>query len=350
MRTLVVRCGLLAAFALALAGCAESDTPDETGGEVDATDGRGGRGAADAGSGSATDGDAGADTSDLTDGGTDDTDADTGEVEPTEDTGQTDTTGGGCAAGTLDEAIACQIDANDAFVAAFCDCFADAAYDGDRAACEADQPGADAFTPDACSRAALLTDEAGSVRTSLCYADAAFDLADCVATCPPDEATFEACFDAVGAAFDACDADRPVVVAEALEACTDDPGTGGGGGDGTATSALRDQRDDYVTAYCGCAVGSEFADLATCRRTLEGRWDPGLSACEADVFEAMPEAAAPFITCITESFVIAETACMECPAPGSIEFDLCTDPAVDINFCFMDADPSLQDALLACPR
>jgi len=352
----------LLALALTIPACAATVDDADATAESDTTgrSDRGGRGAP-AGANDDEAGEALDDTDpDDTSGGgagddpTGDGDAGSGSTDEAT-TDPVDTPDGGCAAGSINDAVACQVDANDAFVDAFCGCFTDSAYGGDRGACVADQPGADAFAPNACSRAALLTDEAGSIRTSLCYADAVYDLADCVAVCPADEAAFDACFAAVGAAFDACDVDRPAAVADALAACeTDtpaDPGTDpDDGGTAPATRGLQVQRDAYVTAYCGCAVGSEFGDLASCRTTMQGRWDPGLSACEADAFAAMPAAAAPFVTCITESFVIAETACMECPAPGSIEHDLCTDPAVDINFCFMDADPALQDALLACPR
>jgi len=47
---------------------------------------------------------------------------------------------------------------------------------------------------------------------------------------------------------------------------------------------------------------------------------------------------------------IAESGCLECPSPGSIEYDLCADPGVDINFCFGQATTALQDALIACSR
>jgi hypothetical protein len=279
-----------------------------------------------------------------------------GGTTPGRDVGvSTDSGGGGgddgCNATNLDAAVACQVSANEGFVEAYCDCFTDVGYAGDRAACEADQPGADAFALDGCTRAALLRDEAASIANSACYAAAVNDLEACFLVCPPDEETFDACFSTLEAAFDVCDRDLPATVTDALTAC----GEGGGGGTtdppadvASALDALRAERDSYVTTRCGCEVGSAFPSLEACRTALTTEWDPGLSACEETAFAEDSAASLPFITCITQSFTIAESACMECPEPGSIEADLCTDLSVDLNFCFADADSALQDALIAC--
>lgn len=255
-----------------------------------------------------------------------------------------------CDASDLDGAIDCQIVANGMFVEAFCDCFTDVGYDGDRAACEGDQPGADAFEPDACVRAALLSNEAAAVSNSMCYADAVLDLAGCFTVCPADEDAFNRCFDAVGAAFDSCDSRVPEALSTALDAC-----------DGTvappaetpeelegALASLRAQRSSYVDQYCGCYVGPEFSDMRTCRSTVEAQWDPALTACDQAVLAANPAAAGPFVTCITESFLIAESACLECPVPGMLEYELCADLSVDLNFCLSTASPAVQDGLLSC--
>ena len=83
---------------------------------------------------------------------------------------------------------------------------------------------------------------------------------------------------------------------------------------------------------------------------METQWDAGLSACEQAVFAADPGAAGPFVACITESFLIAEAACLECPSPGMFEYEMCADLSVDLNFCFSASPSSVQDGLLACPR
>ena len=82
---------------------------------------------------------------------------------------------------------------------------------------------------------------------------------------------------------------------------------------------------------------------------MENQWDPGLSACEQAAFAANPADALLFIQCITETFLIASSACTECPLPGSIDYEICADLSVDLMFCFGDASPALQDALVACP-
>jgi len=257
--------------------------------------------------------------------------------------------GGACAADTLDEAIDCQVAANDGFVDAYCDCFTEQGYDGDRAACEADQPDASAFEPDACARAALLRDEDAAIANSACYAAAVDDLAGCFAVCPPNEETFNACFDDLNAAFDVCDASLPATVTDALAAC------GGGPVEppadvSAATAALESQRDAWVASYCACYGASEFGSVGTCTTTQSGVYNPGLSACEQTAVSTQGEAGLAFLVCLGESFTIAESGCTECPASGSIEYDLCADPGVDINFCFGQATTALQDALIACSR
>jgi hypothetical protein len=257
--------------------------------------------------------------------------------------------GGACAADTLDEAIDCQVAANDGFVDAYCDCFTEQGYDGDRAACEADQPDASAFEPDACARAALLRDEDAAIANSACYAAAVDDLAGCFAVCPPNEETFNACFDDLNAAFDVCDASLPATVTDALAAC------GGGPVEppadvSAATAALESQRDAWVASYCVCYGASEFGSVGTCTTTQSGVYNPGLSACEQTAVSTQGEAGLAFLVCLGESFTIAESGCTECPASGSIEYDLCADPGVDINFCFGQATTALQDALIACSR
>lgn len=277
---------------------------------------------------------------------------------------------GGCVATTLDEGIACQVAANDAFVDAFCDCFTEGPYEGDRAACVADNPTADDFEPPACHRAALTSYEVAAIAQSLCYAEAVYELADCVSVCPPDQAAFDACTAAVGQAFDACDAELPPALQARLQACDGDTtpidppdpgdgggGDGGGGGGGTteppsevdaALATLRAQRDAHVDTYCGCFGAAEYGSIGACVSYLQSTWDPGLSACERDVFSSDPGVGIPFVGCVTESFLIGETACQECPAFGTIEYDLCSDPSFDVNFCFNEAPASLQDALIAC--
>jgi hypothetical protein len=255
-----------------------------------------------------------------------------------------------CDAATLDEALACPVVANDAFVAAFCDCFTDSArYGGDRAACEADQPGPAAFQPEACAREAMARNEAAARAQSTCQAAAIGRLAGCFEVCPPDEAAFDACFEGLFDGLAACDAALAPALADALETCE---GAGVGepapGLDG-ALDALRTQRNLYVRRYCACNAAQAFPDEATCRAAGEDAFDPGLSPCERAAFEADPAAAAPFVTCLTESFLIAETACGSCPALGSIEYDLCADPGFDLRFCFQEAAPALQQALAACP-
>lgn len=254
-----------------------------------------------------------------------------------------------CEADNLNDAIACQVAANDAFVDAFCDCFTDVGFDGDRAACEADQPDASAFQPSACVRAAMLEQEAAATTNSLCYAAAARDLAACIAVCPPDEAAFNACFDAVGAAFDDCDARVPASLAAAIDACEDgttpvEPPSSVG----EASTQLARQRDAYVAQYCSCYAGSEFGDTATCVSALSSRYDPGLRPCEQDLFATLPDEALPFLACLRETFTITESACLECPAVGSIDYELCADASFDINFCFTQSAPALQDGLIAC--
>ncbi len=261
-----------------------------------------------------------------------------------------------CSSNNLDGAIACQVEANAAYVDAFCDCYTENGYDGLRGDCEADQPGADAFQPDPCTRMALLEHEAAAVSNSLCYATGATELAACFSACPESEEAFNACYDAVGAAFAECDTRVPAPLSEALQACADgaDPGGGGGGGSelggeiGEAMNGLLNQRSSYVDQYCSCYVGPEFSDASTCRSTVENYWDPGLSSCEQSVFAANPSHAVPFVACIAESFVIARSACAECPSPGMFEYELCADLSIDLNFCFTDAAEPLQDALVGC--
>lgn len=345
---------LAALLLLSFCACAtESETPAED------NNGNGGRpntdnddddnngGDEDAGGGNEED-----DTSDNTDGGGGGRDIGGGG----RDTGGggTDTGGGGggggdCNADTLDEGIACQVAANDGFVDAYCDCFTEQGYDGDRAACEADQPDASAFQPDACARAALLRDEAASVANSTCYSAAVDNLAGCFAVCPPDEAAFNACFDTLNAAFDACDASLPASVTDALAEC------GGGPVDppadiAEATTALQGQRNRWVSSYCACYGDSEFGSVTACNTTQTTEYDPGLSPCEQTAIATEGEAGLAFLVCLNQTFTIAESGCLECPAPGSIDYDICADPSVDINFCFNDSTPALQDALIACSR
>lgn len=254
---------------------------------------------------------------------------------------------GDCTATTLDGAIACQAEANDEFVDGFCDCFTETAYEGDRAACVADQPDASAFTPDACVRAALLGDEPAAVTNSLCYATSVRALAACVAVCPPTEADFNACFDVLGAAFDRCDAALPAALVTSLAACDDAP-IEVPEDVAAAVEQLSNRRDDYVSQYCGCYGATEFGGAAMCRTELESRWDPGFSACEQAAFNANSVAALPFVACLGESFVIAESSCIDCPSPADFEYELCSDLSIDIQFCFNEAAPDLQDALVAC--
>jgi hypothetical protein len=115
------------------------------------------------------------------------------------------------------------------------------------------------------------------------------------------------------------------------------------------TAALQAQRDVYVREYCACNWEVSFPDEATCRRVGQETFDPGLSACEQAAFEDNPRDAAPFLTCLTESFLIAGTACSSCPRPGSIDFEICLDPGADIFLCFDDASPAIKAALGACP-
>jgi hypothetical protein len=265
------------------------------------------------------------------------------------DTSAPDSGGGSdaCTASTLDQAIQCQVEANDLFVEGFCDCFTETGYDGDRGACVADQPGADAFTPDSCTRTALLSDEPAAVTNSLCYAAAARELAACIAVCPPTEADFNACFDAVGAEFDRCDAALPADLLATLLACDDEP-VEPPTDVTTAIDALTDQRSSYITQYCTCYGTTEFGGAAACRTALESRWDPGFSDCEQTAFATDSAAALPFVNCLAESFLIAESSCLECPGPADFEYELCSDLSIDIQFCFNEADPTLQDTLVAC--
>ena len=90
--------------------------------------------------------------------------------------------------------------------------------------------------------------------------------------------------------------------------------------------------------------------MGTCTTTQQGTYNPGLSACEQTAVSAQGEAGLAFLVCLGESFTIAESGCAECSASGSIEYDLCSDPGADINFCFGQATTALQDALIACSR
>jgi hypothetical protein len=205
---------------------------------------------------------------------------------------------------------------------------------------------------------AMLENEAAAVTNSLCYAAGVHELATCFSVCPENEDAFNACYDVVGATFGECDTRVPATLANALQACEDgvDPGAGPGDGgttdlDGDVGDAMRgllNQRSSYVDQYCSCYVGPEFADASTCRSTVEDYWDPGLSECEQSVFAANPSYAVPFVLCVAESFVIARSACAECPSPGDFEYELCADLSIDLNFCFIDAAAPLQDALVAC--
>ena len=276
------------------------------------------------------------------------------EPDPTEETPErpTDPGDASCDSSTIDGAIDCQVIANDMFVDAFCDCYTEAGYEGDRGACESEQPGAEAFQPDACTLSAMRSFEAAAVANSMCYADAVLDLAGCFSVCPADEDSFNACFDAVGAAFDTCDARVPQGLRTAIEGCSGDvapPAETPGELEG-AIASLRAQRDSYVAQYCECYVGPEFADSRTCRSTVENQWDPGLSSCEQAVFASNPAASGEFVSCITETFLIAESACLECPSPGMFEYEMCADLSIDLNFCFSMAPQEIQDGLLACPR
>lgn len=286
-------------------------------------------------------------------GGADDTfSPDAGTTGDAAGPGGSDTTApptGPCDADNLDDAIACQVAANDAYVAAFCDCFTEVGFDGDRAACEAEQPDASAFEPPPCVRAAMLEQEAAATTNSLCYAAAARELAACIAVCPPDEAAFNACFDTVGAAFDDCDARVPPTLSAAIDACDDvAPPVEPPSSVGEASTQLARQRDAYVAQYCSCYAGSEFGDTATCVSALSSRYDPGLRPCEQDLFATLPDEALPFLACLRETFTITESACLECPAVGSVDYEICADASFDINFCFTQSAPALQDGLIAC--
>lgn len=338
---------------LVLGACAGA----EGAGDDDATDGRGADAPAsrDVPADDATPGaTAEADTVQEADGT--DGSAEPDDNEPPIDAGEA------CAAGTIDGAIDCQIAANDAFVNAFCDCFTEGAYAGDRAACVADQPGPTDFQPDACVRQAMEQSAPAAVTNSLCYADAVRELAACVAVCPETEAEFDACFTTVTTRFDDCDARVPAALSQAIDACAgggtvappddglppdDGPTTPPEDADGTA---LRAQRDAWVATYCTCYGAMEFGDPATCRAQLAAEWDPGLSTCEREAMAAQGEAGATFGACLADTFLIAEVSCLECPMPGSIEQVLCADPGPDVQFCFLEAPPALQDALVGCTR
>lgn len=284
-----------------------------------------------------------------------DTGADSGSDEP----GASDD-GAACTADNLDAAIDCQIAANASFVDAFCDCFTDQAFAGDRAECEASQPRATDFQPDACVRRAMESHEPAAVTNSLCYASAVRELADCMAVCPADEAAFDACFDAVGVAFDTCDTRVPESLTAAITACSAPADGGDVGGDPTDTpqttppdddgNALRAQRDAWVATYCTCYGATEFGDAATCRAQMTSTWDPGLSSCEQQVMSAGADAGTTFGACLADTFLIAEVSCLECPEFGSIEYMLCSDPGPDVQFCFLEAPPALQDGLVECSR
>jgi len=348
---MLTRIWMMCAALMLAAGCAATDDTAETGEESNGG-GNGGRGDL-GGNDNDEDEDNGTPGGGADAGGSTDAGAPDGGFVP-DTSGAPDGGGGGggggggaCSATTLDAAINCQIASNNTFVNAYCDCFTDAGYEGDRAACIADQPQASAFQPAACARAALLQFESAAVANSVCYAAVVDDLAECFRECPPTEADFNACFDAVDAGFNACDATLPAGLEDALAACEDSPVEPPS--DVAAALALLDTRqNDYITQYCTCYAAAEYPDFGTCVSALETRWNPGQSSCERNAFSDNPAASLPFINCLGETFLIGETACTECPMTGSLDADICSDLSVDINFCFADADPALQDTLIAC--
>ena len=114
-------------------------------------------------------------------------------------------------------------------------------------------------------------------------------------------------------------------------------------------NGLLRQRSSYVDQYCSCYVGPEFSDAGTCRSTVENYWDPRTLGVRAKPSSPRTQPhAVPFVSCIAESFVIARSACIDCPSPGEFEYELCADLSIDLNFCFMEAPEPLQDALVAC--
>lgn len=164
---------------------------------------------------------------------------------------------------------------------------------------------------------------------------------------PEPDATPDAAPDAAPTDSGRPDSSEPD--AGAPDAAPTDSGRPDTGTDELASvTRLRDQRDAWITNYCNCYGPADFGTFTACRDAQERQWDPGLSACEQTVFESEGAAGEAFVTCITETFLIAETSCIDCPARGSIEFDLCSDPSFDIQFCFNEASPSVQDALIAC--
>jgi hypothetical protein len=344
--TISPRILLAALFAPLLACAASEDASSEA--DVDANPGRGrtpptdGRGATP---------DAGDGTTNAADGSEAD---DASGPEPTQDAqpstpdGADPGTGGLCDDADLSSAIACQVEANEGAVAAFCDCFTERGYAGDRAACEADQPSAADFEPSACVRQALLREEPAAVRHALCYATAIEGWAACLAPCPPTRESFDACVTTLDAAFAGCDAALPASVTQAVTACEGvEPGTPPADVI-EATRTLRRQRDAWAATLCACPGHNGAPDAPTCRSRIAERWNPGVSPCEQGAIAEDLAAAAPFVRCVEESFLIAETACMDCPSPFEFEFDLCVDPGLDIQFCFDRADPGLQRRLLAC--
>lgn len=115
-----------------------------------------------------------------------------------------------------------------------------------------------------------------------------------------------------------------------------------------SVTRLRAQRDAWITNFCNCYGPAEYGTFTACRDAMETRWDPGLSACEQAVFESAGGEGEAFVTCITETFLIAETSCIDCPDAASLEYELCSDPTIDLQFCFAESSPAVQDALVAC--
>ena len=217
MRVFLVAC--LAITSLT-ASCSDADPPSESDDNATSRSDAGERRFVDAGTSGAR-----FDASTAADAGPGDNEGNGGE----------DSLDEGCAATTLDEGVACQIAANDAYVAAFCDCFTASAYAGDRAACEAEQPNASDFAIPACPRAALMAYEEESTAHAVCYAAAVEELAECMAQCPGDQEAFDACTAPLGPAFDACDTLLPEPLVYALGQC-EEPGGPVGPGDGDGSS------------------------------------------------------------------------------------------------------------------
>ena len=362
MRVFLVAC--LAITSLT-ASCSDADPPSESDDNATSRSDAGERRFVDAGTSGAR-----PDASTAADAGPGDNEGNGGE----------DSLDEGCAATTLDEGVACQIAANDAYVAAFCDCFTASAYAGDRAACEAEQPNASDFAIPACPRAALMAYEEESTAHAVCYAAAVEELAECMAQCPGDQEAFDACTAPLGPAFDACDTLLPEPLVYALGQCEEpggpvgpgdgDGSSGDGGADGSrpddpsgsgtvsppaadgelgsALAQLRVQRDDWVETYCTCYGAVEYGTMGACRDAMQRSWDPGLSACEAEAFGADLSAGVPFVECLRDTFLIGETACLDCPSAMSVEWSMCSDPSFDVQFCFLEAPPALQTALMAC--